>query len=187
VTETAAPGTLASIVRRAGELLAAIDELLRAEEIAQVAELLQTLGVHNTARTVIARLSGVLEDFAAWLETIKEPLDQTWALSGLVGLLRPLVVGVGRLVTVSLDELRQLGLGELQKAVGPARLATKIGGRIIDVGERVLEGLPHSDDITALQQDVRGLVRALRDFSARLARPLPPKPSQPALPTGGLT
>lgn len=184
--------TAATIVARLADLFKAIDALLTDKSIADVITLIKKLGIVGPVTTGCNALQTGLQGFRDFLETIKEPLDQTEALAGLIGLMQPLLRGVGRLVTASIDELRSLGLGELDKAVGPAKTVISIGNRIVGAGRDVIAGLPHAKDITALQTSLTGVVTALTKFKAELAKPLPPappksapgQPAKPALPGG---
>src|SRR5688572_8834334 len=181
--------TAASLVGRIADLFKAIDALLTDKSIADVILLIKKLGIQGAVTTGCNALASGLDSFKNWLETIKEPLDQTESLAGLIGLMQPLVRGVGRLATASLEELRSLGLGELDKAIGPAKTVVAIGDRLIGAGRDVIAGLPHSKDITDLQTSLAGVVKALANFKTELAKPLPPPPpkgQQGALPTGGL-
>lgn len=181
--------TAATIVRRIAELFAAIDALLNDKSIADVITLIKKLGIVGPVTTGCNALAAGLQKFRDFLETIKEPLDQTEALAGLIGLMQPLLAGIGRLATASIDELRSLGLGELDKAVGPAKTVIRIGNKVVGVGRDLIAGLPHARDITAVQTSLTSVVKSLANFKTEFAKPLPPAPPKgqqpkPALPGG---
>lgn len=179
--------TAASIVHRLSDLFKAIDALLGDKAIADVILLIKKVGIQGAVTTGCNALGTGLQGFRDFLETIKEPLDQTEALAGLIGLMQPLLRGVGRLVTASIDELRSLGLAELGKAVGPAKTVVDIGNKVVGAGRDLIAGLPHAKDITDLQTSLASVVASLNKFKIELAKPLPPPPPrQGALPGGVL-
>lgn len=186
--------TAATIVARLADLFKAIHALFTDKAIADVITLIKKVGIQGAVTTGCNALQTGLQGFRDFLETIKEPLDQTEALAGLIGLMQPLLRGVGRLVTASIDELRGLGLGELDKAIGPAKTVISIGNKVVGAGRDVIAGLPRAKDITDLQTSLTGVVTALTQFKAELAKPLPPppprnqpgQPGRPALPGGVL-
>lgn len=172
--------TVASVVSRLGDLVKAITALFEVDSIDALIELIQKLGITGAVKSGVAGLSSAVTSARGWLEGLKEPLDQSRALAGVIGLLQPLVRGVGQLATASLEELRELGVGELAQAIGPAKRVVHIGDRLLGASRELIAGLPSAAQITTLQEQLAALVRSLGAFHQRLGAPAVKPASGPA-------
>ena len=160
--------TAADIVRNLDALISDIDDLLSANSIEAVIELIQDLGGGDAVQATFAALSQVLgavrNQLARLIDLVEEPLRHANALAGLLGLLEPLAVGLGQLVETSADALADAGLDEVLELSEPMSQSIDFAGDVLEVGQGVLATLPAPADLTRLTTDFDRLIDTVDSY-----------------------
>lgn len=104
------------------------------------------------------------------LGKIREVAQQTTALSGLLGLLRPMVRGTAALAAAGTDDLARIGLPAT--GVGQVKdLVEAVSGRgdvVLKSGEAFLDGYPSPADIDRLMTALQDLKNTIAGFQKKV-------------------
>lgn len=173
-------GGVAAVVLQAEALCVAIGRLCGSPSMRSLARLIEQLGIGELVARAAAALSEVVARLRRWLARVAGDLA---GIAGLLGLLRPLIRGIGELAGASAGRLKELGLAEVAPALDPVRELAAVGGRWIERGERALTRLP-IDAIPPLCAALEGVADAL-DGLVKVLREPPASATSAALPPGG--
>src|SRR4051812_3127597 len=111
-----------AIVQSIKELVDALDALFKTRTIESIVRLVKRLNQASVTQVVQGGLDEIAQqigNLTGWLQGLKDPLTQVGALSGLLGLVGPLLHGVEGLLKASDKELAKLGVGDAGKLLGP--------------------------------------------------------------------
>lgn len=165
--------TAADIITEVDELIDDVNALLATNTVESVIQLLDRLAGGDVVHTLITEFAGLLTSVRTQLdkllETIEQPLRHARALSGLLGLLQPLMTGLQRLVDTSADNLEDAGLDAILQITDPIRDAVGYGSDVLEVGAGVLDMLPPPDKLQELQQSFDDLIATVESYAEATA------------------
>jgi len=162
--------TAKDIVDDASALVEETRKLMQAKSTQAVVDIAHQL---KCGSAVNAAADLVLKPFApieGGLGRIREVAQQTTALSGLLGLLRPMVRGTASLAKAGTEDLARIGLpadgvGQVQQLVGPV---SERGDVVLKSGESFLDGYPSPADIDRLEAAFRDLAKIIEGFKKKV-------------------
>jgi bacterioferritin-associated ferredoxin len=152
-----------AVILRAEALVVAVVALVDSESMRSLGALIQQLGIGPSVGRCVELLRDAIQGLQQRVAELAAALADKDAAAGLLGLLRPLVRGMARLIHASSSELAGLGLEADAAVLGPVRGLVQAGGCWLERGEAVLLRLPQ-------QQEIDGLRGAIDDLSAAFDR-----------------
>ncbi|MBK7827032.1 hypothetical protein [Nannocystis sp.] len=158
-----ARGSMRAVILRAEALVVAVAALVDSESMRSLGVLIQQLGIGPSVARCVELLRDAIHGLQQRVAELAAALADKDAAAGLLGLLRPLVRGLDRLIHASGRELAALGLEADAAVLGPVRGLLQAGGRWAERGEAVLLRLPQ-------QQELDGLRGAIDDLNAAFDR-----------------
>jgi hypothetical protein len=160
------------IVQSIKELVDALDALFKTKTIESIVRLVKRLNQASVTQVVQGGLDEIAQQIGnliGWLQGLRDPLTQVGALSGLLGLVGPLLHGVEGLLKASDKELAKLGVGDAGKLLGPFQDIAHVGGAVLQSGQGVLDGLPTAQDVADLTGALGDLATTLTGYRNQLA------------------
>ena len=158
--------TAQDIVQDAATLVEETRKLMESESTQAVVDIAHQLkcgaAVTGAADLMIKPFSPIEKG----LSQIRTIAQQTTALEGLLGLLRPMVSGTAALAAAGSEDLARIGLpetgvGQVKSLVGAV---SERGERVLASGEAFLDGYPAPEDIDRLTASFRDLAKVIDGF-----------------------
>jgi hypothetical protein len=161
--------TAADVIRQLEEFLASLDALLASNTLEAIVDLVESLGGGEPIADAASELAGILRALQGHLgqlaEAVADPLRHAQAMSGLLGLLLPLVDGMEQLLATSAEELADAGLDQAVQISQPIRDSVDFAGRVLGAGERLLQMLPDPEDLHALEERLASLIQTVESYA----------------------
>lgn len=161
--------TAADVIHQLEEFLASLDVLLASNTLEAIVDLVDSLGGGEPVQAAATELAGILRALQGHLgqlvEAVADPLRHAQAMSGLLGLLGPLVDGIEQLLATSAEQLADAGLDEAIQISQPVRDSVDFAGRVFGAGERLLQMLPDPEDLHALQERLASLIQTVESYA----------------------
>lgn len=158
--------TAQDIVQDAASLVEETRKLMESKSTQAVVDIAHQLKC-GTAVTAAADL--MMKPFSSiqgGLDDIRTIAQQTTALEGLLGLLRPMVSGTAALAAAGSKDLARIGLPEA--GVGQVKALVEAvsdrGELVLETGEKFLDGYPGPEDIDRLTASFRDLAEVINGF-----------------------
>lgn len=160
--------TTADIFTEIDQLIDSVTELLDSNTIESVVALIDMLGGGDIIHQLVVEFKGILTVIRAQIgqiiTVIEEPLRHTQALSGLIGLLQPLIIGLRQLVDTSADEFADAGLDNIIQISEPISRAVGYGSLVLNVGASVLDILPSPEQLQELETSFELLIGVVEEY-----------------------
>lgn len=164
-------GSASAVILRVKELVTAVDALLGSKSMQSIGRLIQQLGIGELVGRCVSGLRDITTSLRSLVSGLRRAADEKDGLSGLLGLLRPLVAGLGALTTASASELEDVGLGSLSPALGPVGEAMKKSERWLSNGTVLLDRIPSAVEVVRLGEAVERLIGSLNQLVTVLQNP----------------
>ncbi len=154
------------IITDASELVNAVDELMQAKTTQKVVEVARKVKCGGAINAAVNLVGIPIAEVEALLVEIRDLAAQLTGISGLLGLMQPLLSGSNRLVQTSTDQLQAVGLtgpgmDGAKQAVG---LIADKGDKILAGGQAVLDNYPDKAGIERLIREFKELNQTITNF-----------------------
>lgn len=154
------------IIADASELVNAVDELMQAKTTQKVVEVARKVKCGGAINAAVDLVGTPLAQIKALLIHLRDLAAQLTGISGLLGLMEPLLAGSNRLVQTSADQLRAVGLsGPVMDGVkGAVGIVADKGGNILKGGQAVIDNYPDKADVERLITEFNELGQTITNF-----------------------
>ena len=165
--------TADAIIAQFEEFLVSLEELLGTRGAQEVLDLARDLGGKELAHDIAAALAAVLRELQVQLlairDTIATELQHAPALSGLIGLLQPLITGLECIVAVSAEQLQAAGLHQAVVVSDTVTDAIGTSSKALAVGSGILDLMPSPGELDNLNNSLSLLIEIVDDYVATTA------------------
>ncbi|MGB1016944.1 MAG: hypothetical protein ACPG4T_22585, partial [Nannocystaceae bacterium] len=158
--------TVKSVVIRLDGLLAALQKLFASKSLETIVSLVARLGLDKVVTRGVELLQSTLRNSLSWLDGLRANLAQSDALSGLIGVLSPMLRGLGALSSAAGAGLSKAGLNALESVVEPAEVFSALGHQVLRSANQVLTELPSASQIDGLKTRITGILGSVDDLKS---------------------
>jgi hypothetical protein len=168
--------TIGEVVNQAGKLVTSVHALLDTDAIKGVIEAAAALGAQQALQDGFTALQGGINKIGQGLKPVAGTLIGVDAAAGAIGLVPPLVQGIGTLISDSGDLFVDLvpGLQTAKQVADTAQKAINVAGTEIHAASQFADDTLSYVDPTSfkhLQQELRGLAEQLETLKQQAASP----------------
>ncbi len=154
------------IVKDASELVDAVDKLMKDKATQKVVDAARKVKCGGVINSAVDTVDGPLGQVEFLFVKIRGLAAQLAGLSGLLGLMQPMLGGGQRLINTSNDQLQSIGLAGsgMDGIKDVVSLVTDNGDRILSGGQAVLDNYPNKADVDRLIKEFKELRVTIQGF-----------------------